>query len=201
MGFKNTGFPMPTFNPLGFRTSGSLLKQLVKCGLKVYNTPEDDKLNKGDREPQLSQTIIGDGATYSNIGIIPNSTTKIKKLRGNFTTPNGNFEIPIGARTVSNRFLIARDNPLGRIVFGYGDAQVTTSVIADLQVHEYSTDGAKLYYDGNEIADLTGETITSITDYLFLTALNFGGPSNISNFNVIELEIDHNGETYTLDTT
>ena len=200
MGFKTAGFPSFGFNPIGFRTSGNLLKQLIKCGLKVYNTPKDDKLNNGDREPQLSQTILGDGNTYLDTGITPNATTDIKSLKGNWTTTNGNFEIPIGARVGTERFLIARDNS-GAITFGYGTSQQPSIKIADMLEHEYSTKGAKLYYDGDLIVDLTGQTISAINIDLFIQALNFSTPVNIANFNITHLEIDHNGETYTLDTT
>jgi len=65
MGFKNSGFPHYGFNPLGFRTSGGLLQDLIKnCGLISANQPEIDKVGKQSRTAYRNKGLKYSAGTY-----------------------------------------------------------------------------------------------------------------------------------------
>jgi len=64
MGLKNAGFPDFRFNPLGFKKSGSLIADLIACGLLSLNEPEIDKIDYESRPAKQALEIIGDGVSY-----------------------------------------------------------------------------------------------------------------------------------------
>ena len=98
MSFKTSGFPHYSFNPLGFRTNGSL-KKLLACGLDLFTTPTIDKVGKKTRDAERALALVGDTVTYiKEITLASQSFSYIDNTTGTVETDafdvNGEFIIP-----------------------------------------------------------------------------------------------------------
>ena len=199
MGFKNTGFPSPLFNPLGFRTSGSLLQDLIKnCGLISYNTPETDKVGKKSRDAVIAQDVVGDGVTHIDTKIVPNQTTALR-VWGNFNS----LTIPDGAQLMgswntnnNSMFMMGITSNLWRLHWG---GVASNGGAADTNKHKFELKNGELYVDNLKETGTLGALIGTPTFEIFLNAFNnAGSAANKSNFNLEKAEIDHNGDTIVL---
>ncbi len=97
--WKTQGRPTFGFVPMGFATSGSIIADLIKCGLISYNTaPVNgimyDKVGKATRDAVQGRTLVGNGASHITMqtSIIPETDyfdVTIEVLFGDIVTREG----------------------------------------------------------------------------------------------------------------
>ncbi|MCP4321908.1 MAG: hypothetical protein GY787_08675, partial [Alteromonadales bacterium] len=156
-----------------------------------------DKVGKSTRGAVQGRTLVGNGQTYVNTGIIPNQNT-VLRVWGNFNSLTSPSTVQYhGTRVAWNDRAYGFGINGAQWIFAYGNGfnGVGTS---DTLAHAFEINDGKFYVDGAMLSDRKANYMSGITLEIFLQALNAGSATSQSNFNMTACEIVHDGVTYTL---
>jgi len=167
--------------------SGNPLASLIACGVVAYNKPLIDAVGKQSREPQLSQTILGDGATYLDTGIVPNQNTALR-VWGNFKNLVGVQQI--GSRKETSERFYFGVSSIGNWFFGWSDRFIDT-VTADTERHKFEISNKMFFIDDVMIYDLSdAQNIVDALEIFILSNNRSGTSVFATEFNLDRAEID-----------
>jgi hypothetical protein len=200
MGFKNTGFIDPRFNPIGFRFGQSggvpFAEDALHYSRDVLDTTRPDRTGIFDRTSVMAKKFVGDGSMYIDTGIVPNQNTVLKvrgKINSLITT-----EVLFGQRTANGSDALNIFNTSGVLRFDWGASQFSVSVSADNNIHDFEINNGEFFIDDVKVAGTAGTSIGTPTNSIFLHGLNNNGsPAVESTIEIFYAEIIHNGSTIT----